>query len=124
VASIIIKDVPPYDGEYELDVERAFNSDEWEWITKISGYMPLTIDDGFAGGAPKLFVAFAVVAMERSRRIGVAEVMETAAVLSLAPFDGKSITFVGDVVEDDDVPLALTPTPAELLRTGSRSSVG
>ena len=125
MARIIITGIPPYDGEYELDSERAFNSNEWRWIKQVSGYMPLTVAEGFDGGDPILFVALAVIAMRREERIGREDVLKVAEALAEAPFDGASITMVGDeVVEEDEVPLDLTPAPAELLRTGSRSSVG
>ena len=69
MAKMVIKGVPPYDGEYELDEDRAFNAREWNWIKKVSGYMPLTIGEGFAGGDPVLFVALAVIAMARSGKV-------------------------------------------------------
>ena len=43
-----IKGVKPWDGEYELDEDRAFNAREWRWIKKVSGYVPLTLGEGFA----------------------------------------------------------------------------
>ena len=36
---IVVKGVAPYDGEYELDTDRAFNAREWHWIKTLSGYM-------------------------------------------------------------------------------------
>ena len=120
----MIVNVPGFAGEYELDEDRAFNGDEWEWIREVSGYMPLTIQDGFAGGDPTLFVALSVIAMNRARRITDEQVIDTAKRLKKVPFDGEAITMVGDEVAPDEVPLESTPTPAELLRTGSRSSVG
>ena len=125
MARIVITGIPPYDGDYELDSDRAFNAREWRWIKKVSGYMPLTVSEGFEGGDPDLFVALAIIAMAREGRVTKDEGLRVADVLAEAPFDGAAITMVGDeVVEDDAIPLDLTPPPAGLLRTGSPSSVG
>lgn len=110
MATMIVR-VPPWQGEYELDEDRSFNTDEWRWIREISGYMPLTVQDGFAGGDPTLFVALSVVAMNRNRKIADGEVVEVARRLAKAPFDGEAITMVGDNVEDDALPPALTSEP-------------
>ena len=121
MAKVVIQGIKPWDGEYELDEERVFNTREWRWIKKVSGYMPLTIGEGFAGGDPELFVALAVIAMCRAGKIDRDAGLRVADELAEAPFDGAAIALVGDeVAEDDtDVPLALTPPPAGLLRTGS-----
>lgn len=113
----IVIDVPRYKGEYDLDTDRAFNAREWQWIKKVSGYLPLTVDDGFAGGDPGLFVALAVIAMCREGKITRDDGLRVADELMESPFDGVAITLVGDPVEADDVPLDLTNTPAELLPT-------
>lgn len=118
MAKMIVR-VPGFEGEYELDEDRPFSTNEWRWIREISGYMPLTIQDGFAGGDPTLFVALSVVAMNRSGKLDGSRVVDAAEQLGIAPFDGEAITMVGDTAEADTVPLDLTPTPAELLRTGS-----
>ena len=117
MARIIIKGVPPFDGDYELDADRAFNAREWRWIKKVSGYMPLTVGDGFEGGDPDLFVALAVIAMCRSGKVDRERGLEVADQLAEAPFDGASIIMVGDEVEADELPLDLTPTPDESSRS-------
>lgn len=120
MARIQIRGIKPWDGDYDLDTDRAFNAREWRWIKQVSGYMPLTVSDGFAGGDPDLFVALAVVAMCRSGRIEKAQGLDVAEQLSEVPFDGAAISMVGDAVEDaDDVPLDSTSRPVELSRTGS-----
>lgn len=119
MSRIIIQGIKPYDGDYELDTDRAFNAREWRWIKKVSGYMPLTVQDGFAGGDPDLFVALAVIAMCRNGKVDRDEGLRVADELAEAPFDGASIVLVGDQAEVDEVPLDLTSPPAELLRTGS-----
>jgi hypothetical protein len=110
MTKIVIAGIRPYDGEYDLDTERAFNTREWRWIKRISGYMPLTVGDGFKGGDPDLFVALAVVAMCRDGRIDRDEALEVADLIAEAPFDGASITFAGDE-EDTEIPLVLTSEP-------------
>ncbi len=122
MASIKIHGIRPWDGEYELDPDRSFNTREWNWIKKVSGYMPLTVQDGFAGGDPSLFVALAVISMCRAGRITREEGLRVADELAEAPFDGASITMVGDDAPEEDanpVPLDSTPQPVGLLRTGS-----
>jgi len=110
---IVVSGVRPYDGEYELDDNRTFNTREWNWIKRLSGYMPLTVADGFAGGDPDLFVALAVIAMCRSGKIDRNEGLRVAEVLAEAPFDGTTIQLVGGTTEEDDaVPPVLTSEPA------------
>ena len=119
MAKMVIQGIRPWDGEYELDEDRAFNTREWSWIKKTSGYMPLTISDGFGGGDPSLFVALAVIAMCRTGKIDRESGLRVAEELAEAPFDGAAISMVGDVSEDDPSPLDLTLPPVGLLRTGS-----
>jgi hypothetical protein len=124
MASIIIQGIKPYDGEYDLVTDRASNAREWRCIKKVSGYMPLTVSDGFAGGDPDLFVALAVVAMTRQGKVERDDMLRVADELAEMPFDGASITMVGDEVADDDIPLESTPPPAEPSVSASLSSVG
>lgn len=72
---IVIENVKPYDGRYAFDVP---NFDptmrEWGWIKRLSGYMPLTLDVGLAGGDAELIVVLAVIAMHRNGKITAADV--------------------------------------------------
>lgn len=115
---IVIQGVGGYDGEYELDTERAFNTREWNWIKRIAGYMPMTIGDGLAGGDPDLYVALAVIAMCRDGKIDRTEGVRVAEVLSEAPFDNTSIQMVFPDAEDD-APLASTSEPEPQSVNGS-----
>lgn len=124
MAKIVIQGIRPWDGEYDLDTDRAFNAREWKWIKNVSDYMPLTVSDGFAGGDPNLFVALAVIAMCRAGKIERDQGLRVADELAEAPFDGASITMVGDEVTDDDVPLESTPTQDEPSPPNSLLSVG
>jgi hypothetical protein len=124
MASIIIQGIKPYDGEYDLVTDRAFNAREWRCIKKVSGYMPLTVSDGFAGGDPDLFVALAVVAMTRAGKVERERMLDVADELAEAPFDGAAITMVGDEEADNEVPLDSTPTQDEPSLPDLLSSVG
>ena len=119
-AKVVLEGVPPYDGEYDLDTERAFNAREWHWIKKVAGYMPRTIREGFRGGDPDLWVALAVIALARAGKIDRSEGLAVADLLAEQPFemDGGAITLVFPD-EDDDSPLELTDEPELLSQTGS-----
>lgn len=118
----IIVNVPPYEGEYEFDLEgRLLNTDEWEVIHKVSGYLPLTFEEGWRGGDPRLFVSFAVIAMERAGKIQADEVLHVADLLKKAPVDGSSIQFRGDPQEEED-PQSGSATDASTPSSGDDSS--
>lgn len=91
MSKIIIRGVKPFDGEYDLQEERPFNTHEWRIIKQVSGYMPLTIRDGWQGGDPDLIVALAVVAMCRDGKIKRERSLAVAEQLGEAPFDGAAI---------------------------------
>lgn len=122
MTKLVISGIPPWDGSYDLDPDRPFSTREWRWIKQISGYMPLTISDGFGGGDPDLFVALAVIAMNREGRVGREHAMDAAEQLADAPFDGASITLDAGEEAADDVPLEPTKTPDESSRSGSTGS--
>jgi hypothetical protein len=117
---VVVKGSGRYDGEYHLDVEnRALNGREWNWIKRISGYMPNTIKEGFQGEDPDLYVALAVVAMAREYRIDRTEGIQVAEALSELPFDGTAITFIFPQSAEDDAPLGLTGEPEQQSPSGS-----
>lgn len=67
---LVLANVPPYDGRYEFDLDgSSLTVREWGWIKRLSGYMPLTVDDGLAGADPELFAVFAAIALRRAGRI-------------------------------------------------------
>lgn len=99
------------DGEYDLgDDDRPFNGREWHWIKTISGYMPLTISEGFAGRDPDLYIALAVIAMCRSGKVNRDVALPVAEEMMEAPYEGASsidlIAAPGEGV-DDELPPAL-----------------
>ena len=70
---IVIEGVPPYDGRYEFDLEgRELTTREWGWIKRHSGYLPLTIEDGFTD--PELVTVFAAIALRRAGKVEAREV--------------------------------------------------
>jgi hypothetical protein len=62
---ITIKGVPAYDGTYQLDYARLTNRDLHD-IKRISGNLPLDIEDAAERGDMDLAVAFAVIALRKS----------------------------------------------------------
>ena len=92
---IVIDGVPPYDGRWEWDLEgRELTTREWGWIKRLSGYLPLNIEEGL--GDPELVIVFAAIALtprRQSRAEGRPQVFER---LSDAPF-GERITLETDV---------------------------
>ena len=121
---IVVKGMRPWDGEYELDTDRAFSSREWHWIKRVSGYLPLTVREGFAGQDPDLYVALALIAMCRNGRIQRDAWQRVAEQMAEAPFDAQSITLVGpaESEEDADIPPDLTSEPVGSSPTSSLES--
>ena len=119
MTKLVITGIPPWDGAYDLDPDRPFNTREWRWIKQISGYMPLTISEGFGGGDPDLFVALAVIAMNRDGRISREQGIDVAMQLAEAPFDGATITFDSGEEADADLPLEPTSDPDRSSKIGS-----
>ena len=92
MAKVIIRNIERYNGEYPLDADVPMTGLDWRWIKKISGYMPMTVDEGFAGDDPDLYVALAVIALHRAGKIRGPEALLVADVLVNAPVDGETIT--------------------------------
>jgi hypothetical protein len=103
VATINI-DVQRFKGSYPFDAGEPMLAIEWRWIKKISGYLPLTIGDGFAGQDPDLYIALSVVAMHRAGKIRREEALAVADLLADAPVDGKAIEFVFDEEDEQQDP--------------------
>lgn len=86
---LVVEGVKPWDGSYDFDLlGNPLTYREWEWITGFSGYMPLTIDEGYRGGDPRLFRAFAVVALHRAGRIAPADAADLYERFADLPFGG------------------------------------
>lgn len=124
MADRIVINVKPYQGEYLFDIgEEPLTVLEWRWVKKLSGYLPMTIDDGLRGGDPDLFLAFAVVALTRAGKVDQRSALEAADTLAQAPFDGTAIQYVAVEEEGDaDGPPAVTEEPPTSSGTSSAST--
>jgi hypothetical protein len=89
---IVIADARPYDGTYELDLEREFSAREWGWVKRLAGYLPVDVDDRTFGD-PELACVLAVIAMHRAGRIQASEAPAAFEKLQDVPF-GSAITAV------------------------------
>lgn len=121
MASIRISNIPPYDGEYEFDQDRSFTTRELRWIKQIAGYLPMKLGEGLEGGDADLYIALALIAMNRAGKVDREDVLEVADKLADVPFDDSCITFVMGEEADADPP-AVTPEPVASLPRSSPSS--
>lgn len=128
---IVIEGVRPYDGRYEFDIAgQEFTTREWGWIKRLSGYLPLTIEQGFSDGDPELFCVFATIALRRASAIEARDVPTVFETLVDAPFGG-TIKLDSDraaAADEDEDPFAAstresspgnTPTSGLRLTTNS-----
>lgn len=67
MASIKLTNVPPFDGEYPLDLTK-FNGDELHLIKQISGVRGGEIREALTAGDYDLVISFAVIALMRAGR--------------------------------------------------------
>jgi len=129
---LIVDNVRPYSGRYEFDIAgQEFTTREWGWIKRHSGYLPMTIEDGFAQADPELFCVFAAIAMRRAGRIEAREVADVFDRLADAPF-GTTIRLEADTADvDDDDPFGAsiqessppnTPTSGDDSKTNGAKS--
>lgn len=101
---IVIEGVPPYDGRHEFDIAgQDFTTREWGWLKRLSGYLPMTVDEGFRGGDPELFCAFAVIALHRANKVAAADVPDVFARLTDSPFV-TTIRLESDTADDAEEP--------------------
>jgi hypothetical protein len=118
MSKVVVTGMGKYSGEYDLG-DRSFNAREWRWVKQMSGYLPLTISEGFAGMDADLMLAVAIIGMARDHKIQRDEGLEVWETMSeMDTTDASIILTAGDEVEDDPVPLDLTQPPVELSRTG------
>lgn len=120
---IVLEGVKPYDGRYPFDIDgQDFTTREWGWIKRHAGYMPLTIEDGFAGADPELFAVFAGIALRRAEKIDVRDVPAVFERIADAPFGAtvrvESDTPVEEEAEEGDA------GPPETGRNGNPGSSG
>ncbi len=115
---IILDGAQPYDGGYELGVLEEFSSREWGWIKRLTGYLPLTLEEGLTGGDPEIVCALAVIALHRAHRVEQADVPAVYERLVDLPF-GSTIT-----IEIEDQPAEDDAGPPALSSNGSDNTSG
>jgi hypothetical protein len=123
--TIRIAKIPPYDGEYVIDLDEPFSSREWRWLKQLSDgeLRPTNLTDELLTD-PDFIIALAVIAMRRSRKLEKDEVLKAADVISDAPLDGAHIELVipkaAEVV--DEIPPASTSEPDRASSSDSLSN--
>ncbi len=121
----IVLNTPRYKGEFPLDLaDETPTALEWRWVKKISGYLPGTAAEGIAGSDPDLTIAFAVIALARAGRIRKDEALQVADELSDLPFDGNSIAYVVDTMEEAEADPPAAAAAAPVTELPSRSTGG
>jgi hypothetical protein len=115
---IVVTGVRPYDGRYEFDLEgQELTTREWGWIKRLSGYLPVTVEEGLSD--PELIVVFAVIALRRSGKVDARDVPDVFERLSDAPF-GAAITMETEKAEKPESDVG----PPELSSTLSVDTSG
>ena len=110
---LVIRGAQPWDGRYEFDLaENAITTREWGWIKRLTGYLPLTMDEGLDGADPELYAVFAAIALHRAGKIRPDEVPEIFDRFVDRPFDPEDVTLEADQVDEEEVlppPRSSTP---------------
>jgi hypothetical protein len=116
---LVLKGGTVYDGRYPFDLDSSdFTVREWGWIKRHAGYLPLTVEEGFAGADPELYVVFAVIALVRANRVGVADVPRVLDVLAEMP---GTLTIRFETDPDEEEEAAEEPLPPSRSRSSSES---
>ena len=125
---LVIEGVRPYDGRYELDLDRQeFTTREWGWIKRHSDYLPLTAADGFTNNDPELMCVLAAILLRRAGQIQTADVPAVFDRLADAPYtatlkwetDGELVE-----VEPEADPTGSSTANTGISGTGSPTSSG
>lgn len=95
MAKITVKDVPPFDGEYEIDKNRLFNGDEWHLIKQVSGVRMGEFDEALEALDYDLLVAITAVNLCRHGKVTMKAALQAVEVLRGAElgsikFDGEA----------------------------------
>jgi hypothetical protein len=118
---IVLENVKPYDGRYEFDLAGSeLTTREWGWIKRHSGYLPLTVEEGFTGADPELFAVFATIALRRSGRIESGDVPAVYDRLVDAPF-GSTIRMETDTATEQGDDADPPPTGEKPSSSGNGS---
>lgn len=113
MAKLVLKGVlPDVDGSYDFDLADGFTKAEWHTIKTLAGVLPLGFVDALRGGDQDLYVAIAVIALERAGKSVLPEMFDQA--------KGGWLAFEGE--ERDARPPSMTSEPSEKPPAGSGSS--
>lgn len=66
---MILKDVGPHDGEYEIDFDQPYNGDEWHFIKQVSGVRMGEWESAMDAGDYDVLLAIAVLQLKREGKI-------------------------------------------------------
>jgi hypothetical protein len=115
---VVISGVGDLDGRYEFDVvSHDLTTREWGWIKRHSGYLPLTVEEGFDGADPELFACFAIIALHRAGKVLPRDVPAAFDRIIDSPF-GATVTI------ESDQPEEVEPGPPVSSSNGSDSISG
>jgi hypothetical protein len=118
---VVIEGVKPYDGRYPFDLEESpLTTREWGWIKRLSGYLPLTLDDGFSGGDPELFSCFAAIALRRAGVVDTRQVAEVFDRIVDNPFE-TTIRMESDAPAEEEPEGDASPPPPSSSASGPDS---
>jgi hypothetical protein len=117
---IALEGLPPWDGRYPLDPGVEFSTREWGWIKRLTGYLPLTVDEAFQGGDAELYAVLALIAMHRAGKVDAKGVPDLWERLQDAPLWAK-IRFESD---DQPEPLEADAGPPPVSSPASEPSSG
>jgi hypothetical protein len=120
VDHLVITGVKPWDGRYELNLDNEFTTREWGWVKRLSGYLPVTLDDD-AMSDPELACVLACIVLHRAGRIQAREVPDVFERLADAPF-GSTITI--DVGEQEQTEGDASPPETSFNGSSATSGTG
>ena len=100
---IRITDLPPFDGEYPIDLS-SFNGRELHEIKKLSGVRGNELGEALLAGDYDLLIAFAVIALERNGRKVPAEALFEAEIGRIVLDEDPATVPEGDARPPDSSP--------------------
>jgi hypothetical protein len=105
-----VSGVPPYDGDYDLDLEHQFNGNELHLIKKVAGVRLGEIDEALRAKDYDLYVALAAIGIWRAGKVTKNNVHDLVELLMEA--EGGKISFkdTDDEQGDETGPPAVAPS--------------